>query len=468
MRTSGCSPSSTPAPMPHCSERTAVYLGAGIVGGWLMSIDDLSRSTADVAVRLLNGAPVGASIRHCGRPGEPTFDWRELQRWGIRREPPAAGQRRAQSQPRPVGGTQRHRAVRRRRAGHPIAAHHRPPVAAPRAAAGRERQPAEPGACRRRQSPPDDVGADRTRLRMSSVNRSAAMIHNAEALSDDDRRQSCDARHDRARSCPTSETQGVQAAQIIDRHRTMLRSHQLDRKPIDLHAVIHDSLALVAHDLRSAADRSHRQSVVESLRHQRRSRAPAAGAGEPGDERHGRDGRDAAGSAVTSRSRTEVRAADVELSVRDTGTGLPAHIDGTLFTPFVTTKAHGLGVGLTIVRTIVEAHGGTIDAHNNADGGATFTVTLPRIERPQEPVGGVRCRMSAPPCPGRGRPPRSGESRLPAAGDGLRGRGNRRRRQRRAGRRAAAPARRDRGRPQPPQRQRARGVSSDHRTRTRR
>ena len=49
---------------------------------------------------------------------------------------------------------------------------------------------------------------------------------------------------------------------------------------------------------------------------------------------------------------------DVEVSARDTGTGLPAN--GTLFTPFVTTKSRGLGIGLTIVRTIVDAHGGTI------------------------------------------------------------------------------------------------------------
>ena len=56
---------------------------------------------------------------------------------------------------------------------------------------------------------------------------------------------------------------------------------------------------------------------------------------------------------------------------------------GTLFTPFVTTKAHGLGIGLTIARTIVDAHGGTIDARNNPEGGATFTVTLRRSETPR-------------------------------------------------------------------------------------
>src|SRR5207253_846772 len=68
---------------------------------------------------------------------------------------------------------------------------------------------------------------------------------------------------------------------------------------------------------------------------------------------------------------TEVRAADVEVAVRDAGTGLPPQIDGALFTPFVTTKAHGLGIGLTITQTIVDAHRGTIDARNNPEGGAT-------------------------------------------------------------------------------------------------
>jgi signal transduction histidine kinase len=49
-----------------------------------------------------------------------------------------------------------------------------------------------------------------------------------------------------------------------------------------------------------------------------------------------------------------------------------------VFEPFVTTKTNGLGIGLTIARTIVEAHGGQIAAHDNPDGGATFSMTLPR------------------------------------------------------------------------------------------
>ena len=71
----------------------------------------------------------------------------------------------------------------------------------------------------------------------------------------------------------------------------------------------------------------------------------------------------------------------VTVSVRDAGPGLPGTLDGNLFEPFVTTKANGMGIGLTIVRTIVEAHRGRIDARNDADGGgAIFAVTLPCTE----------------------------------------------------------------------------------------
>jgi len=63
--------------------------------------------------------------------------------------------------------------------------------------------------------------------------------------------------------------------------------------------------------------------------------------------------------------------------VRDYGPGLPQSLNGRLFEPFVTTKAHGLGIGLNIVRGIVEAHGGTIHARNVADGGAEVRFTVP-------------------------------------------------------------------------------------------
>ena len=55
----------------------------------------------------------------------------------------------------------------------------------------------------------------------------------------------------------------------------------------------------------------------------------------------------------------------------------PRKCTDRLFDQFFTTKEHGLGMGLAIVRSIVEAHGGKIDAENVADGGARFYFTLP-------------------------------------------------------------------------------------------
>src|SRR6476660_200912 len=67
----------------------------------------------------------------------------------------------------------------------------------------------------------------------------------------------------------------------------------------------------------------------------------------------------------------------VRLSVRDYGTGIRSEVHEQLFDQFFTTKEHGLGMGLAIVRSIVEAHGGKMHAENVADGGARFHFTMP-------------------------------------------------------------------------------------------
>jgi two-component system sensor kinase FixL len=69
------------------------------------------------------------------------------------------------------------------------------------------------------------------------------------------------------------------------------------------------------------------------------------------------------------------------VSVADTGPGLSPEVADRLFQPFITTKSQGMGVGLSISRTIIEAHGGRIWAESNANGGATFHFTLRRVSR---------------------------------------------------------------------------------------
>jgi two-component system sensor kinase FixL len=66
----------------------------------------------------------------------------------------------------------------------------------------------------------------------------------------------------------------------------------------------------------------------------------------------------------------------VTIDVRDSGTGIPNEQLARLFEPFQSAKKDGLGIGLSITRAIVDAHGGRISAENNADGGATFHVAL--------------------------------------------------------------------------------------------
>jgi two-component system sensor kinase FixL len=67
----------------------------------------------------------------------------------------------------------------------------------------------------------------------------------------------------------------------------------------------------------------------------------------------------------------------IEISVADTGSGISPDIAEQLFQPFFTTKAHGLGVGLSISRTIIENHGGKIWIEPNPEGGTIFRLTLP-------------------------------------------------------------------------------------------
>jgi two-component system sensor kinase FixL len=73
----------------------------------------------------------------------------------------------------------------------------------------------------------------------------------------------------------------------------------------------------------------------------------------------------------------------IAVDVADSGPGIAPEIAPKLFLPFVTTKRQGMGIGLSISRTIIEAHGGQLTVRPNPGGGTVFRFTL-RAVRPEE------------------------------------------------------------------------------------
>jgi len=173
------------------------------------------------------------------------------------------------------------------------------------------------------------------------------------------------------------------AAAVIDRMRALLKHRELRFEVIALSELIGQVAALFESEMqaRNAAlritvpptppevrgDRVHLQQVFVNLL------------------LNGLDALDARANGVRQMeiSAAQVEGGWVELAVKDTGIGIDPDQLPDLFEPFVTTKGEGTGIGLTISKTIVEAHGGRIWAENNPDGGgACIRFTLP-VARPE-------------------------------------------------------------------------------------
>jgi signal transduction histidine kinase len=75
------------------------------------------------------------------------------------------------------------------------------------------------------------------------------------------------------------------------------------------------------------------------------------------------------------------------ISFSDTGVGIPKENLAKLFEPLFTTKAKGIGLGMAITKTLVEANGGTIEVHSEVGKGSTFTVKLPVLREEEKRDG---------------------------------------------------------------------------------
>ena len=167
------------------------------------------------------------------------------------------------------------------------------------------------------------------------------------------------------------------AGEVIDRLRSLLKRRDIESRMLSVSPLLDEVLALTRADAAARGvkldlqcdpdlpsvrgDRVHLQQVLINLII---------------------NGMDALSESKQTERRVTIRAQRngrgfVEVSVSDNGHGIPADKLHHVFDPFFTTKLHGMGMGLPISRTIIEAHGGKLTAENGRDGGAIFRFTLP-------------------------------------------------------------------------------------------
>jgi PAS domain S-box-containing protein len=167
------------------------------------------------------------------------------------------------------------------------------------------------------------------------------------------------------------------AASVIRRLRTLFLQGEATLRPLDLNEVAREALVLAGsnlagHQVELAAqlapglplvhgDRVQLQQVLLNLLV---NACDAMRVAAPGSRRL------EIGSAAAPPS-------SVQLTVSDSGPGIAPELLEKVFDSFFTTKPHGLGLGLSVSRAIIVAHGGRIEAANNATGGAVFRITLP-------------------------------------------------------------------------------------------
>ena len=170
---------------------------------------------------------------------------------------------------------------------------------------------------------------------------------------------------------------GTRAAEVIARVRALLKKGEPARGPVDLNQVIREAVALVRIEIkrkavslqielapelpRVLADAVQIQQVMLNLIGNALDSLAAV-------EEHRRRLR-----ILTELSDKR----DALVSVQDTGIGIDPGNEGKLFDPFFTTKSHGLGMGLAISRSIIEAHGGRLWTTHNPEAGVTFNFILP-------------------------------------------------------------------------------------------
>ena len=352
------------------------FFGEAIVGGPMHSVQQLSQITADVAVRILNGEKAGDIKIPPSRFAAPIFDWRQLQRWGISDSNLPAG---STLYFRELTGWERYSwqialtaAVILAQAGFISALLH----------ANRRRQFAEMQSRERltelarvvRFSTAGELTASIAHEINQPLGAILANAETAEAIlqsSNPDIAELNDIVKDILQD-------DRRASEVIRRMRSLLAKAPFELKRLDLNDLVADTVELLSalavarkcevftvitpEALPILGDRIQLQQVILNLIV---------------------NGIDAMQDTPRENRIISIRTSRLEdfaeLSVSDLGPGIPEEKLKEIFEPFFTSKPGGMGMGLSIARTIIEAHHGLILARNRDHGGASFRIKLPLV-----------------------------------------------------------------------------------------
>ena len=350
-------------------------LGSGAVGGAVVDPDVLGARAGHLAMRVLRGTRPETLSIEVATKGTPMVDWRALRRWGIKegRVPP--------------DGTIRYRP-------HSLWEEHRNLILLSLAVFLAQAATIAGLLAQRAQRRRAEAEILNQRVELAHVTRVSTMGQLASALTHElNQPLGAILRNTEAAELflqnekpDLREIQAIladirkddqRAGDVIGRMRSLLKRRSLESKPLDLGGLLEETVTLVRSDALT-----RQVNLV--------SRVPARLPVVYGDRVHLQqvllnlilNGMDAMGGCPAEERLLAIQAVkatdgSVEVAVKDCGAGIPPDKMERLFQPFFTTKPNGMGMGLAISRTIIDAHGGKIEAENNPGKGATFKFTLP-------------------------------------------------------------------------------------------
>jgi len=360
------------------------FLGHGIVGGAMFQFEEVGRTAGETALRILEGEAPSAAVRTARHEPVPITDWRELQRWGI---PPERMPPEGEVRFRPPTLWQSHRGA--------ILGILAVGIAQAGTIAGlliqsrrRRRSEAELQELRKEVAHAGRVtlmGQLASSLAHEINQPLGAILRNAEAAELFLKRP-CPDLAELAEILADIRRDDQRAGAVIERMRALLLRREPNRAALEVRELAHDVVTLLRPD---AAARKVRLDVriPEGLPPVRGDRVQVQqvllnlvlNAVDALAEQGGADRLIRFSACLTDGDAVEIR-------VADNGPGIPPDRIESVFSPFVTTKPAGMGMGLAISRTLVAAHGGRIWAENRPEGGALLRFTLPAAPAPEQPA----------------------------------------------------------------------------------